>query len=191
MMPEDMYLFGGDKPWRAEGWIASDDVVRGGKSRGYLDSVAEGDSVRFHGELDISALGGAGFASRRTPDADQWDLSAFGGLRLSVAEGDGKKYTLILKDEILPRRADGREQSSVSWEYDFVGGCREASEVDVRWEEFVPTYRGLRKPDAKPLDVASIKRISIMMRSFFGEQEGPFSILLRHIAAVKFTGETA
>ncbi|KAF2965626.1 hypothetical protein GQX73_g7953 [Xylaria multiplex] len=179
------YLFGGDKPWHAESWVASDDRVRGGKSQSHLDYSPESkEAVRFYGELDITALGGAGFASQRSPDPQHWDLSSFHGLRLATKSGDGKKYTLILKDEILPRRPDGREQSTVSWEYDFRGGA--GIELDIPWQSLKATYRGKPVPDAKPLDVANIKRISIMMRSFFGDQEGPFDLELQHIIATTF-----
>ncbi|GAW13885.1 hypothetical protein ANO14919_032760 [Xylariales sp. No.14919] len=175
------YLFGGEEPWHAESWVASDDRVRGGKSQSYLDhSPGSKETVRFHGELDITALGGAGFASQRSPDPQHWDLSSFRGLRLAIKNGDGKKYTLIVKDEILPKRPDGREQSSVSWEYDFSGN---GIELYIPWRSLKPTYRGKPLPDAKPLDLANIKRISIMMRSFFGEQEGPFDLELQYIVA--------
>ncbi|TGJ88513.1 hypothetical protein E0Z10_g219 [Xylaria hypoxylon] len=178
------YLFGGGEPWVAESWVASDDRVRGGKSQSYLDYSPESkETVRFHGELDITAIGGAGFASQRSPDPQHWDLSSFQGLRLAIKNGDGMKYTLIVKDEILPKRLDGREQSTVSWEYDFPG---HRAELDIPWQSLKPTYRGKPKPGAKPLDLANIRRISIMMRSFFGEQEGPFDLELQHIAAATF-----
>ncbi|KAI0912014.1 NADH:ubiquinone oxidoreductase intermediate-associated protein 30 [Ustulina deusta] len=178
------YLFGGGKPWRVESWVASDDRVRGGNSRSYLDYVSRSKrTVSFHGVLDISALGGAGFASQRSPRRDRWDLSGFQGLHVVIGKGDGKKYTLVVKDEILPKGPDGREPSTVSWEYDFVG---EEAELYIRWQDFEPTYRGKPKPDARPLDVANVQGISIMMRSFFGDQEGPFDLELGHIAAAKF-----
>ena len=118
-------------------------------------------AVRFHGDLDIAALRGAGFASQRSPDARSWDLSGFEGLHLPINQGDGKKYTFIVKDEVLPKRPDGREQSTVSWEYDFTGN---KLDLHIPWKDLKPTYRGKPKPDAKPLDLASIKRVSIMMR---------------------------
>ncbi|KAI3320226.1 CIA30-domain-containing protein [Xylariaceae sp. AK1471] len=184
-----IYLFGGDKPWLAEPWVASDDRVRGGKSQSYLDyaSGSSQETVRFYGELDTTALGGAGFASQRSPDSQHWDLSNFEGLHLAVKKGDGKKYTFIVKDEILPKRPDSREQSSVSWEYDFIGN---ESGIVIRWKDLKPTYRGKPKPDAKPLDLASVRRISIMMRSFFGQQEGSFDLELQHIAAASFGEQT-
>ncbi|CAN9223174.1 unnamed protein product [Alternaria alternata] len=103
---KELVLFGGDKGWKASDWTDSDDRVRGGASQSYL--TITGSSARFHGNLDITTLGGAGFASQRTTGEDRtWDLSAYDG------------YTLTLKDEILPLMPDGREQSTISYEYDF------------------------------------------------------------------------
>jgi hypothetical protein len=115
----------------------------------------------FYGDLDITTLGGAGFASQRTVDTKSWDLASYDGLQIKLGKSDGKKYTLILKDEVLPKRPDGREQSTVSWEYDFT--CQK-TDLFIPWGDFKPTYRGKPKSDAKSLDLEDIKRISIMMR---------------------------
>ncbi|KAK8069759.1 hypothetical protein PG994_006375 [Apiospora phragmitis] len=222
-----LFLFGGDanknalthhrhfpgiSPWTAEAWTASDDRVRGGKSQSYLDCPAGADKAVFRGTLDITALGGAGFASQRTvdddgaheppppPPAGPWDVSAYDGLRLRVlrAGGDGKKYTLTLKDEVLPKRPDGRDQSTVSWEYDFISpkdgdgdDDSEDRELYVPWSDFKPTYRGKPKLDAPELDLANVRRISLMMRSFFGEQEGAFRLEVAYIAAFKEASRNA
>lgn len=154
------------RPWNedASAWTDSDDRVRGGKSQSHLQ-CDDSSHAEFHGHLDISALGGAGFASQRTTGVLALDLSGFDGLLLDLAGGDGKKYTLTLKDEVLPRRDDGREQSSISWEFDFT--CpRQGGEVVIEWTDFKPTYRGKPKEDAKPLDRGDIKRLSIMMRRY-------------------------
>lgn len=193
-----MYLFGGDRPWDASQFTASDDRVRGGKSQSYL-TVLEGQGAaasqaEFSGHLDITALGGAGFASQRTADdVPGWDVSGYDVLVLDVARADSRKYTLTLKDEVLPRRPDGRDQSSVSWEYDFVVGAGEdaaaaaagSTKVVIPFGDFQPTYRGKPKPDADPLDLKNVKRISFMMRSFFGTQEGDFSIVFNSVAVEK------
>lgn len=111
-------------------------------------------------------------------------MSAYDGLELDVVGGDGKKYTLVLKDEILPKRDDGREQSTVSWEFDFIGE-RDGGKVWVPWSELRPTYRGREKKDAEPLKKDKVMRFSLMMRSFFGEQQGNFNLRIRGIAALK------
>lgn len=115
----------------------------------------------FNGELDITALGGAGFASHRSVDQLSWNLADYQGLSLKVREGDAKKYTITLKDRVLPKRPDGREASTISWEYNFKGS---ESEILIRWHEFKPTYRGKPKPDAEPLNLSDVKRIGIMCR---------------------------
>ncbi|KAF9875996.1 complex I intermediate-associated protein 30 [Colletotrichum karsti] len=175
-----LYLYGGDSPWDSSLWVDSDDRVRGGMSQSHLHCESP-EKAKFFGNLDITTLGGAGFASQRTLGTLHLDLSEYDGVVIKVLESDSKKYTLTLKDEILPKGEDGREQSTISWEYDFVS--EEPGEVKIPWDDFKPTYRGKPKPDAKPLDKASIKRISFMMRSFFGEQEGDFSLTVEHLAA--------
>ncbi|THW21789.1 CIA30-domain-containing protein [Aureobasidium pullulans] len=169
------------RSWKAEDWTASDD-------RSFLE--CHNSTGRFHGNLDIQTLGGAGFASQRTTGEDRsWDLSAYAGIVLDIAEADDKRYTFILKDELLPRNPDnGREQATISWEYDFKPCFGESSLekgglVFVPWSGLKPTYRGKEKEHADPINLKTIKRMSIMMRSFFGDQEGPFSLTLRSISA--------
>jgi hypothetical protein len=92
-------------------------------------------------------------------------LSDYDGVLLDITKSDGKQYTLTLKDELLPPSANGREQSTVSWEYDFKpksGG----EKVFAKWDDFNATYRGREQPDAKPLDLKSVKRLSLMMRRY-------------------------
>ncbi|GFF34522.1 uncharacterized protein C9E9.15 [Aspergillus udagawae] len=175
------FLFGGDQPWSRTNWTSSDDRVRGGSSYSSL-TILPNDTVQFHGHLDITTLGGAGFASQRTRDDLFWDLSDADGLELDTAGSDGKVYTLVLKDKLLPKRPDGREQSTVSWEYDF--RTAEKAIVRVEWGNLRATYRG-REIDAEPLDLKHVQRISIMIRSFFGTQEGAFSLDIASIAAFR------
>ena len=149
--------------------------------KSYLD--IKGSAARFHGNLDIKTLGGAGFASQRTTGDDRsWDLSTYDGIHLEVGKTDSKRYTFVLKDEILPLMDDGREQSTISYEYDF--SAADNYSVFVPWSELKPTYRGKEKDDAPPLNTKSVKRWSFMMRSFFGDQEGDFSVEIKSVKAV-------
>ena len=149
--------------------------------KSYLD--IKGSTACFHGNLDIKTLGGAGFASQRTTGDDRsWDLSTYDGIHLDVGKDDGKRYTFVLKDEILPLMDDGREQSTISYEYDFSASGNYS--VFIPWTELKPTYRGKEKEDAPPLNTKSIKRWSFMMRSFFGSQEGDFSVEIKSVKAV-------
>ncbi|KAH8665880.1 complex I intermediate-associated protein 30-domain-containing protein [Tricladium varicosporioides] len=178
-----LFLFGGDQPWDPIDWTSSDDRVRGGSSISHLDCGPTSPAATFHGNLDIQTLGGAGFASQRTTGEDRsWDLSQYDGLCLDLKEGDGKKYTLTVKDKLLPKRDDGRDQSTVSWEFDFEG---KEGKVIVGWEDLKATYRGRDKKDADPLNTKDIRRISLMMRSFFRAQEGDFTLSIISISVFK------
>lgn len=183
--PSQFFLFGGNKPWTPLDWTTSDDRVRGGSSISHLDCTPSSPIAIFNGNLDIKTLGGAGFASQRTTGENRsWDLSKYDGIKLNIEKSDGKVYTLILKDKLLPQNRNGREQSTVSFEYDFktAGAQSRGGKVFVAWNEFKPTYRGREKKDAEPLDLKKVKRFSIMMRSFFGTQEGDFALSIISIA---------
>ncbi|KAL4862216.1 hypothetical protein BDV12DRAFT_203254 [Aspergillus spectabilis] len=177
------YLFGGPHPWSSTDWTPSDDRVRGGSSYSELIPSPDKDThtATFKGNLDTTTLGGAGFASQRTIYEKTWDLSGFDGLELDITKSDGKLYTLILKDEVLPLQDDGRERSSLSWEGDFQVPEGE-TKVVVKWGDLRPTYRG-KDVDRCDLgmDLKSVMRLGIMMRSFFGMQEGGFAVELRSI----------
>ncbi|KAL4869543.1 hypothetical protein BDV12DRAFT_167579, partial [Aspergillus spectabilis] len=180
------YLFGGPQPWSQKDWTSSDDRVRGGSSSSKLLLAPDKHTATFIGNLDINTLGGAGFASQRTTDNRNWDLSAADGLELHITVSDGKQYTLIMKDEILPERPDGRERSSLSWEAHFrVDATRGERVVRIRWDDLKSTYRGKKVDAEKPLNLKSIKRLSIMMRSFFGTQEGSFSLSIASISTLE------
>lgn len=155
-------LFG--SPWNASDWVSSDDSVRGGASSSQLEvlsSSSPNSTAKFTGTLDFAALGGAGFASQRTIDG--WpavNLAAFDALVLDVASADGKKYTLNVFDTVPPV---GSGAASVVWAYDFQPAA-EGGSMMVLFEELVPTFQGRVVNDTAPLDLASIKRFSIMIR---------------------------
>ena len=161
-------------PWvtPTTNWTAVDDRVRGGSSRSHLSLLRSSTNIRFFGILDTKTLGGAGFASQTTTGERVWDLSAYDGIQIEVVKGDGKTYTLIVKDEVPEeKREDGREKSSTNWEYDFkAGGSESQADVNMKvwvpWSNFNATYRGREKKDAAPLKTRDIKRFSLMMRRY-------------------------
>lgn len=138
------------------------------QNSGHLATPSESGVAVFHGDLDITALGGAGFASQRTADQLSWDLAEYQGLSIRTKGGDDKRYTITLKNYTLPKRPDGREQSTVSWEFDFEGP---ETDVVIPWRGFRPTYRGKPKPDAEPLNPKSVLRISIMCRRYVANNQ--------------------
>jgi hypothetical protein len=137
-------------------------------------------------------LGGAGFASQRTTGDDvSWDLSGYDGIQLKIdtTKADGvyflvvfasniltrsldKRYTFTFKDELLPRNhLDGREQSTISWEYDFSIDAKDHASnhnllLFIPWDSLKPMYRGKEKTDAPSLNLKKIKQFSIMMRRY-------------------------
>lgn len=70
----------------------------------------------------------------------------------------------MLKDEILPLDPNGREQSTISYEYDFKASGSDS--LFVPWSAMRPTYRGKEKKDAPKLNIANVKRFSIMIRRY-------------------------
>jgi hypothetical protein len=89
--------------------------------------------------------------------------------RLVADDRVAKKYTFILKDELLPKDPNtGREQSTISYEYDFEKDSSNSAAADssvvIPWSALQATYRGKEKKDAPSIDLTNIKRISIMMR---------------------------
>ena len=144
-----------------------------------------------------------------TGDGDplRWDLSSYSGIELWLGSGDSKTYTFTLKDAVpASKRPDGRERSGLSWEATFkatnatttdravldaanttMSPSREAQPrvIYLPWSAFKATYRGREKKDAEPLQLDRLRRVGLLMRSFFEEQEGDFQLEIRQIAAVK------
>lgn len=194
-------MFGRVKPWVPPSWHTSDDRVRGGSSRSSLSALPDNCAL-FTGYLDIESLGGAGFASQFqsaahckddeiTADQGVWNLSAYNGIEIDVAVSDGKTYTLVLKDEdSQDRRDDGRERAGVSWEAEFQvskdksEAMKGGQKVWVPWSALKATYRGKEKVDAGQIKTAEIKRLGLMMRSYFGTQQGDFALELRSVCAM-------
>lgn len=67
-------------------------IARTNCSKSYLECSPQDPIARFHGNLDITTLGGAGFASQRTRQDVAWDLSAYEGIKLVVTKSDSKSH---------------------------------------------------------------------------------------------------
>lgn len=162
------------REWLESDWAAINDSVRGGMSTSFLKPKNDSSAV-FSGHLDVKTLGGVGFASQRTIFTEPHDFTQFDGIELMLGKSDGKRYSLMLKDEVLPKLPNGLERSSVNWEYEFSFPPASSSSGDdgkgdvltIRWDDFEPTFRGkpLKYSD-RGLDVGKIQRISFMMRRY-------------------------
>jgi hypothetical protein len=103
------------------------------------------------------------------------------GAQSDIEEGgEGKKFTLLLKDSIPDKRPDGREPSAVCWEVDFRAKRPADSEGTTiqhyfKWSDFRATYRGRDCPDheKKKLDISGIKRVGFMVRRYIVLLIGP------------------
>ncbi|KAL0636719.1 hypothetical protein Q9L58_004327 [Maublancomyces gigas] len=188
----NLALFGGSKPWKSSEWTAQNDTLRGGSSVSHLIPSSNGTAI-FSGNLDTTTLGSAGFASQRTTEDRVWDLSCFEGIEIVVGEDvaagivfslAGIVFTLVLKDSLPPSNTDRgvMEESTISYETTFSPGVGER--VYLPFVGFKAMYRGRAKEDAPPVNLANIKRFSLMVRSFFGTQSGPFQLTLVSISAV-------
>lgn len=102
---------------------------------------------------------------------------------------DGKRYALTLKDDLVPPSSDGREQSSVSWEAQFV--AEKPGDVKLPWDQFKATYRGREKEDAAPLNLKDIKRVGLMMRRYVRDYNKPPSRDCADDFAVSLENKTA
>lgn len=109
----------------------------------------------------------------KSSNTNVWDLSAYRGIELDVRLGDGKVYTLVLKDEeSQDKRDDGRDRAGINWEAEFRVGEGTTGEemvgkkVWVPWSALKSTYRGKKKEDAGEFKPGQIRRIGFMMRRY-------------------------
>ena len=88
---------------------------------------------------------------------------------------------MILKNSIPTdekHSAQGGDNATINYEYSFSPLGFEEERIIAPFSAFVPYFRGRRVANPPPLDKKHVRRMNLMVRSFFGkeEQEGPFSI---------------
>ena len=133
----------------AECWWAVNDDVMGGVSRGSM-RVTGGVGI-FEGYTSLE--NGGGFASvRRQPD--KYALGGRSGIRLRV-RGDGRTYQLRLRTPDLPEGAAYRAR--------FETVADEWRDVELRWSEFEPVFRGRLLKDAPALDPGDIRQLGFLI----------------------------
>lgn len=73
-------------------------------------------------------------------------------------------FTFVLKDSVPPNHTDEsvKEESTISYETTFSPGVGER--VYLPFVGFQAMYRGRVKEDASPVNLANIKRFSLMVR---------------------------
>jgi hypothetical protein len=151
--------------------------------------------------IDITALGVAGFASQVHtfgPEPLHLPPSRYKGFVLHVlvpppsdADTDKTKphkpntFTIALKNILPERRPDGRNESVLNYETHVKFMSPGWVTVTMPFTAFKPTYRGReiepKDPMYKPFDSGSIVEMSIMCRSNFAKQAGPYDISFESI----------
>ncbi|KAJ3251835.1 hypothetical protein HK103_002045 [Boothiomyces macroporosus] len=159
--------------WNVKKWEQVDDSIRGGKSVSHLSG---NKTVLFYGNVDTTTLGGAGFASQRYTFDEPIDASKYRGIKLSLGKCDSKEYSLNLFPEKYIDRGDGRKASQLNFKVRFYP----ESVLYFYWDEFRGNYRGKETSDR--LDPKRIHGLSIMMQSFFDQQDGDFELELESIS---------
>lgn len=96
-------------------------------------------------------------------------MADYEGIELLLTDADAKQYTFVLKDQLLsPNLATGRDQSTISYKYDFQVAMERGEDKTVSayisWKDLKATYRGKEENDALPLNTGSKKRMSFTMR---------------------------
>jgi hypothetical protein len=164
-----MNLFDFSDEQTAAGWFSIDDTVMGGVSSSGLEPTSD-DSVVFRGNVSLENNGG--FASVRSRPQVR-DLRGYAGLALRV-RGDGHRYKLNLKTD---DRFDGILYRAV-----FDTRREEWQTISLRFEDFVPTFRGRTISGAGPLDLSRIVSFGLMISD---KQAGPFQLELASIDAIR------
>jgi monofunctional biosynthetic peptidoglycan transglycosylase len=167
MQPTDETIF--DFRDGGQAWPSIDDVVMGGVSSSEM-AMLDGAAV-FRGTVSLENNGG--FASLRSQPAHH-DLSGFDGVTLRV-RGDGKRYGFRLRTTAA---FDG-----VSYEVRFTAPDGEWVELQLRFVDFEPVFRGRRVPGHPPLDPSEIMSFGLIISD---KQAGPFMLEIEWIQG--FTG---
>ncbi len=171
-------LFGGTRPWQLP-WKTIDDRIRGGRSQNFLD-LQNDNTVKFHGILDTTTLGGAGFCSQQFWFQTPIDASNYSGIGIHVFPEPNqslKMYSINLNNKYPKDRGDGRNESQVNYKATIVPN---SNEIKILWADFKPNFRG--KPiDAPSFDYTNIIGLNLMMQSYFDQQQGKFELIIESI----------
>ena len=141
-------------------WYVVNDGVMGGISRSAM-SVTEKGTGEFSGVLSLDYNGG--FASVRTamPTAD---LSDYQGVALRV-RGDGRTYQLRFRTD---DRYDG-----VAYRATFEAPAGQWTTVELKFEDFEPTFRGRVLDNQPPLNTKALEQLIFMLAD---KKAGPFKL---------------
>ena len=143
-------------------WVAVNDGVMGGRSRG--EPTIKDRVLEFSGTLSLANNGG--FSSVRTVEYAV-SLSGYDAVILRV-RGDGRRYQLRFVTDAEYRGI------AVSYGADFVPPVGEWADVRVALDSLQPSVRGtsLKGP---PFDPSQVRQIGLLIGD---KQEGPFVLAI-------------
>lgn len=162
-------IFDFSDPQTTSLWKPLNDVIMGGRSAGTMKQASPTSAV-FTGVVSLEQ--GGGFASVRALPAE-YNLEGLSGLILSL-RGDGKSYKINLTDNQGPRDVLHQDR--------FETRQNEWVEIRIPFTDLVPTFRGRRIQNHKPLDTGSVRTFGLMISE---KQAGEFSLEVAFIAANK------
>tara|TARA_B100001094_G_C18052221_1_gene730614 strand:+ start:456 stop:1004 length:549 start_codon:yes stop_codon:yes gene_type:complete len=147
-------------------WNIVNDDVMGGISSSYL-SINDENNLIFNGNLSLKNNGG--FASSRL-SFKQDTLLGIKSFEIEF-KGDGNTYKLRLRQN--NRRA--------SYSCDFKSLKDKWVKVNIKIEDFKPSWRGYSYSDYPSLDIEKINSLGIQISD---KQEGEFTLEIKHIKAI-------
>lgn len=162
-------LFSSDKPKSSGRWIAVNDGVMGGVSKGGVRFADDGVLV-FSGTLSLENRGG--FASIRSVQ-EPVDLSGNEGLAIRVC-GDGRRYWLTVKTD--------RWIMAGSYRVEFDTTPGEWIEIRAPFADFRATSFGRELAAIPPPDPAELSSIGFLIAD---KKPGPFSLQVASIKAYR------
>lgn len=147
-------------------WVAVNDGVMGGRSRGGPE--VKGGVLHFTGELSLANNGG--FSSVRTVGR-RYDFSGAQAVVLRV-KGDGRAYQLRLATDATFRGI------TVSWGGEFATEAGRWTEVRVPLASLRPSAHGMQL-QGPPMDPSQVREIGLLLGD---KREGPFALEVDWIA---------
>ena len=165
----EQVLFSFDKPESVGKWVAVNDNVMGGASKGGSRLADDGVLV-FSGTLSLENRGG--FASTQSVQ-EPVDLSANAGLLIRV-RGDGRKYWLTLKTN--------RWIMAGAYRVEFDTTAGKWQEIRAPFADFRATSFGRELAGFPPPDPAKVASIGFLIAA---KEAGPFSLEVAWIKAYR------
>jgi monofunctional biosynthetic peptidoglycan transglycosylase len=141
-------------------WVAVNDGVMGGRSRG--SPLLVNGQLQFSGELSLENNGG--FASVRSVGRT-FDLSGDAAVLLRV-RGDGRRYQLRLATDASYRGM------AVSYAAEFATTDGQWTEVRIGLDTLLPAVRGFALPGPS-LDPSRVREIGLLIGD---KRAGPFAL---------------